>query len=132
MSAVFLLFEPVSIPANRLHQTGVVPGRLNLITESLDMGVDGLRLRQVFPTPGIAQQVLARKDVYKRQPPRAAAFPIPTSSLHEAAKSGNAPSALMPGKDGGGKEAKERAPEAGALSWGGEESLQKACADEGA
>ena len=34
MFAVVLLFEPVSVAANRFHQAGIVSGRLNLITEA--------------------------------------------------------------------------------------------------
>ena len=60
MFAVFLLLEPVSVAANRFHQAGIVPGGLNLITQTLDVGVDGLGFRQVFPTPGVAQQIFAR------------------------------------------------------------------------
>ena len=68
-------------------------------------------------------------EVYHRVPQRSRSRRVP---YMKPQSQGTPPSALMPGEDGGGKEAKERAPEAGALSWGGEESLQKACADEGA
>ena len=62
MFADALLAEPITVATHRFDETRVVPHLFDLVAQALDVRVDRLRLGEVFPTPCLAKQVLARDD----------------------------------------------------------------------
>ena len=58
-SRVGLRLEAVAVAAYRFHEGRIVAGGVNLVTQTLDVGVHRLGLGEVLPAPGVAKQILA-------------------------------------------------------------------------
>ena len=58
-----LCTQAISVSAHGFYNGGVEPGGGKLVAQAFDVGVDRLRLRDVLPAPGFAQQVFARDDL---------------------------------------------------------------------
>lgn len=58
-SRVGLRLEAVAVAAYRFHEGRVVAGGVNLVAQTLDVGVHRLGLGEVLPAPGVAEQILA-------------------------------------------------------------------------
>ena len=76
-SRVGLRLEAVAVAAYRFHEGRIVAGGVNLVTQTLDVGVHRLGLGEVLPAPGVAEQILAGLEENPVENPRGIVPPEP-------------------------------------------------------